>query len=80
MIVFYKDDFYDDAIIIRYFPEENEFYDECGHKICNIYTMLTVNDVILWRFDRHRHCTFPLRTDRSILCDIINEEEWSDSG
>jgi hypothetical protein len=67
-------DSYGAILFIRYDPEENVFYDECGFRIRNIFEMITPNDLVLYRAN-HDYCCFPCRYSRNILCWIGADDD-----
>lgn len=72
-------DIYDKVVYVRYDPDDNIYYDECGFRIDNIFEMLTPNDVYMFAQDPGYN-TFPLRNHVHTLCEILveTEEEMTD--
>jgi len=62
---------YDAILYIYYDVEANLFYDD-GWDFFNIYEVVTPNDIYLFKHDPGFR-TFPHRSDRSILCEIVKE-------
>lgn len=66
---------YDDTIYIMWFPGENDFFDECGQRIQNIFEYITPNDLWLFRQDPGYNI-FPARFDRHIGVEILDNDSY----
>ena len=62
---------FDDQIYIEYDPLSNQFYDQCGFHISNIYELVTPNDLCLFRKIPSKYYLFRHRSMKNVLCQII---------
>lgn len=61
----YKSYFY-----INYYQDENIFTDECGNIMYDIFTVITPQNLFMFRHDYGNNC-FPMVGNPDILCEII---------
>ena len=57
----------DFVLFISYDVAYNQFFDECGNIIQNIFEVVTPNDIFLFRRN-HDNCMFPYRYDKKVMC------------
>ena len=60
------------VIHLYYHERENVFTDSEGQIVYDIFTMITPQDLFLFRYDPGMTC-FPLGGDPDFLCEIITE-------
>ena len=58
---------------ISFDSQTNTFWDANGQRIENNFTILTPNDIFLFRQDPG-YCIFPHRKLKSVTCEIFTEE------
>ena len=55
---------------LYYYERENVFTDGDGHVVYDIFSMITPQDLFLFRYDHGNNC-FPIVGDPDFLCEII---------
>lgn len=69
----YYDKEYDDVVQLYYYPIDNVFVDGGGFQVFDIFTMITPNDLFLFKYHKH-YMIFPHATIPGVAVEMI----WPD--